>query len=102
MEETSYALTFRTEAIIPAELGSGSFRVETFKAKTNDEGLKLHLDLLQEKCDRAQITMVAYQKRVARYFNRKVKPRSFRVEDLVLRKVTLTTRDSAKGKLALN
>ena len=48
MEETQYALTFRTEAIIPAKLGSGSYRVETFKVEANDEGLKLHLDLLQE------------------------------------------------------
>jgi hypothetical protein len=88
--------------IIPAELGSGSFRVETYKQETNDEGLKLHLDLLQEKCDRAQITMAAYQERVARYFNRKVKPRSFKVGDLVLRKVTLATRDSVEGKLAPN
>jgi hypothetical protein len=38
--------------------------VETYKAETNDEGLKLHLDLLQEKRDRAQITMSAYQERV--------------------------------------
>jgi hypothetical protein len=60
------------------------------------------LDLLQEKHDRAQITMAVYQERVARYFNRKVKPRSFKVGDLVLRKVTLTTKDSDEGKLAPN
>jgi hypothetical protein len=58
--EASYALAFRTEAIIPAELGSGSLRVETFKAEANNEGLKLHLDLLQGNRDRAQITMTAY------------------------------------------
>jgi hypothetical protein len=45
-EETPYAMVFRTEAIIPAELGSGSLRVEAYKAETNNEGLKLHLDLL--------------------------------------------------------
>ena len=102
MKETPYALAFGTEAIIPAELGLGSLRVETFKAETSDEGLKLHLDLLQEKRDHAQVTMSAYQERVAKYFNRKVKPRSFRVGDLVLHKVTLATRDSTEGKLAPN
>jgi hypothetical protein len=101
-EETSYALAFGIEAIIPAELGSKSLRVKTFKAKTNNERLKLHLDLLQEKCDHAKITISAYQERMARYFNRKVKPRSFRVRDLVLRKVTFTSRDSVEGKLAPN
>jgi hypothetical protein len=34
--------------------------VKTFKAETNDEGLKLHLDLLQEGRDKAQIAMSAY------------------------------------------
>jgi hypothetical protein len=37
---------------------------------------------------------------MAKYFNRKVKPRSFKVGDLVLRKVTLATRDPVEGKLA--
>ena len=50
-EETPYALNFGTEAIVLAELGLGSLRVGNFKAETNDEGLKLHLDLLQEKRD---------------------------------------------------
>jgi hypothetical protein len=39
---------------------------------------------------------------VAKYFNRNVKPRSFKVGDLVLRKVTLATRDPVEGKLAPN
>jgi hypothetical protein len=76
--------------------------VETYKAETNDEGLRLHLNLLQEKHDLAQITMSAYRERVAQYFNRKVKPKSFRVRDLILRKVTLATRDSVEGKQAPN
>ena len=101
-KETPYALAFGIEVIIPAELQSGSYRVETFKVEANVEELKLHLDLLQEKRDQAQITMSAYQERVARYFNKKVKPRSFKVGDLVLRKVTLTTKDPIEGKLAPN
>jgi hypothetical protein len=93
-------LAFGTEAVIPAELGSESLSVESYKAEANAEGLKLHLDLLQKERDHAQITLSAYQERVAKYFNRKVKPRSFKVEDLVLRKVTLATRDLVEGKLA--
>jgi hypothetical protein len=78
----------------------GSLRVESYKADSNDEGLKLHLDLLQEKRNHAQITLSAYQERMAKYFNKKVKPRSFGVGDLVLHKVTLATKDLAEGKLA--
>jgi hypothetical protein len=76
--------------------------VESYKAKTNDERLKLHLNLLQEKRDRAQIAMLTYQERTTRYFNRKVKPWNFKVGDLVLRKVTLATRDPTEGKVAPN
>ncbi|XP_059428507.1 uncharacterized protein LOC132162267 [Corylus avellana] len=101
-EETPFALAYGTEAVIPAEVGSGSFRVDTFNPNFNDEGLKLHLDLLQEKQDQAQVTMAAYQQRVARYFNRRVKHRSFKVRDLVLKKVTLATKDATEGKLAPN
>jgi hypothetical protein len=96
VEETLYALAFETEAIILAELGSRRYRVEAFKLKTNDEGLKLHLDLLLEKHDQAQITMLAYQEKVAKYFNRRVKHRSFKVGDLVLRKVTSPPRIPSK------
>jgi hypothetical protein len=39
---------------------------------------------------------------MAKYFNRKVKPRSFKVGDLDLRKVTPATRDPVEGKLASN
>jgi hypothetical protein len=56
LEETPYALAFGTESIILVELGSGSLREEAYKAETNNEGLKLHLDLLQEKRNQAQIT----------------------------------------------
>jgi hypothetical protein len=101
-EETPYALAFRTETVIPAELGSGSLRVESYKAEANTEGLKIHLDQLQEKHDHAQITLSAYQERMVKYFNRNVKLRSFKVGDLVLRKVTLATRDPVEGKLAPN
>ncbi|XP_059446435.1 uncharacterized protein LOC132177982 [Corylus avellana] len=101
-EETPYALAFGTEAVIPAEVGSGSYRVETFQSETNNEGLQLHLDFLQEKWDQAQVAMAAYQARVTRYLNKKVKPRSFKVGDMVLRKATLATKDPAEGKLAPN
>jgi hypothetical protein len=71
-EETLYALTFETEAVIPAEIGSGSYRVEALQSDANDQGLKLHLDLLQERRDQAEAMMATHQERTARYFNRKV------------------------------
>ncbi|XP_059436627.1 uncharacterized protein LOC132169643 [Corylus avellana] len=50
-EETPFALAYGTEAVIPGEIGSGSFQVDTFNPNFNGEGLKLHLDILQGKQD---------------------------------------------------
>jgi hypothetical protein len=99
-EETPYALTFGTEAIILAKIGSGSYRVEAFQPDTNDQGPKLHLDLLQERRNQAEAMMATHQERTARYFNRNVQDRSFKVDNWVLRKVTIATKDSTEGKLA--
>jgi hypothetical protein len=45
-EETPYALAFRMEVAIPAEVGSSSYHIETFHLEANDESIQLHLDLL--------------------------------------------------------
>ena len=65
----------------------------------NEEGIRLSLDFLQEKRDDAQATMAAYQQRTARYFNKKVKPRQFKIGDCVLQKVSIATQDPVEGKL---
>jgi transposase InsO family protein len=59
--ETPFSLTYGTEVVIPAELGSPSFRVAYYNPGLNDEGINLHLDLLQEKKrDDAQVTWASY------------------------------------------
>lgn len=94
-----FSLTYGSEAIIPAEVGSPSFRVSHYNPGLNDEGIKLNLDLLQERRDEAQVTWSAYQDRAARYFNKKVSPRKFQLGDWVLRKVSPITKDPIEGKL---
>ena len=39
---------------------------------------------------------------MAKYYNSRVKPRSFQMGDLVLKKVILATKDSREGKLGPN
>ena len=43
--------------------------------------------------------MMKYQQKMAEYYNKRVKLRRLNIGDLVLRKVTTATRDSAQGKL---
>jgi hypothetical protein len=79
--ETPFSLTYGIEVVIPIEVGSLSFRVSHYNRGLNDEGISLHLDLLQECRDEAQITWEAYQSRMAKYYNKTVSPRKFQVSD---------------------
>ena len=83
--ETPFKLAYGTEAVLPMEVSLGSFRIESFDPKTSEQGLLLDTDLLEETRDAAHFRVVQYQRLVAKYYNTKIKPRSFQVNDLVLR-----------------
>jgi hypothetical protein len=87
--ETPFALTYGMEAVIPVEVGSPSFRVAHYNPGLNKEGMNLRLDLLQERREDARAACAAYQRRVAKYYDKKVRPRELQVGDWVLRKVNL-------------
>ncbi|GKC59620.1 reverse transcriptase domain-containing protein, partial [Tanacetum coccineum] len=54
--ETPYNLTFRSEAVIPAEVGMLTHRTMMIKdGKDNEEEIRLSLDLLTEKSEAAAI-----------------------------------------------
>ncbi len=59
----------------------------------------MNLDLLDEAHDQAEAKTRTYQQRMARYHDRRVKHREFKIGDLVLRKVTIATKDPTQGKL---
>jgi hypothetical protein len=54
--KTPFSLTYGTEAVIPIEVGSSSFRVSHYNPGLNNEGIKLHLDLLHERREEVQVT----------------------------------------------
>ena len=63
--------------------------------------MRLALDLIDEIRDEANAKIVEYQKRTSAYYNQRVKGRTFKEEDLVLRKVEASG-VGHKGKLAPN
>jgi hypothetical protein len=93
-------LDFGSEAVILVEIGSMSTRVQYYSLVKNDKGLKLSLDLIEEKREKASLTMVAYQQRASQYFNQRVRPHKFVIGDWVLCKVTIAMKDPVEGKLA--
>ena len=66
----------------------------------NDEALRLNLDLLDEKREQVLRRIEDYQRKTARYYNKKVKPRSYMPGDLVLKKFLPARKNPAHGNLA--
>uniref|UniRef100_A0A2N9IMK3 Uncharacterized protein n=1 Tax=Fagus sylvatica TaxID=28930 RepID=A0A2N9IMK3_FAGSY len=97
--ETPFRLTYGTEAVIPVEVGLTTWRTNNYDEESNDAQLRSNLDLVDEIRDQAEARTRVYQQRMARYYDRRVKHREFKVGDLVLRKVTLATKDPTQGKL---
>ena len=64
--------------------------------------MRLQLDLVDENRAAAEQRLAWYQNLVAKHYNSKVRHIDFQVGDLVLRKVTGTTRDPFQGKLEPN
>ena len=98
---TPFALAYGAEAVVPVEVTHVSPRVKAYDPETNEEGMKLALDLIDEVRDRANAQMVENQKRASFYYNLRVKERFFREGDLVLRKAEASG-VGPKGKMAPN
>ncbi|XP_075654796.1 uncharacterized protein LOC142624959 [Castanea sativa] len=71
--ETSFRLTYGTEAVILVEVGITSIRRETFHKESKDEQLKVNLDCLDEIRDKASSRMTKYQQKMVEYYNKRVK-----------------------------
>ncbi|GFZ01052.1 hypothetical protein Acr_14g0006870 [Actinidia rufa] len=91
--ETPFSMVYGSESVIPVELGMLSFKISNFDKENNETELRLNLDLLDEKRERAKLCQAACKLQIAKYYNRRVKPRSFLPGELVLRKVTLSTKE---------
>ena len=95
-------MAFNTEAVAPVEVGLDSPRVKFTNTERNEETLHLNLDLLEEKREQSLKRAEDYQRKTVRYYDRKVKPNSFKLRDLVLKKLRLARKDPTNGKLGPN
>ncbi|GKC60208.1 reverse transcriptase domain-containing protein [Tanacetum coccineum] len=53
--DTPFSLTYRMEAVIPAEIGMPTLRIAKIDMVQNDEALEINLDLLEEKREQSAI-----------------------------------------------
>ena len=97
---TPYCLAYGMEAVLPIEVEVPSLRIlQEAKIPENEWNKARYeqLNLIEEKRLRAIFHGQLYQARIARAFDKKVKPRTFHPGDLVLRKVNPAQPDS-RGK----
>ena len=100
--ETPFQLAYGTDAVIPVEIGLTSYRVDNYSEDTNEEELRLQLDLVDEVRTAAEQRLARYQNLMAKHYNSNVRHRDFQVGDLVLRRVMGAARDPSQGKLGPN
>ena len=100
--ETPFALAFGHEVVVPVEIGVAMRRIDHFDEHKNNDQMCLNLDMLTEKREQASKRSAAYQQRVSRYYNKKVRVRQFKVGDWILRRVNQSTKDSTQGALGPN
>ncbi|XP_075099263.1 uncharacterized protein LOC142176091 [Nicotiana tabacum] len=88
------------EALISVEIGDPSTRYTQATKESNEEEMRVNLDLFEERGGTALIRMAAQKQVIERYYNRKAHLRYFKIGDYVLKKVFQSTRADNAGKLS--
>ncbi|KAK3035506.1 hypothetical protein RJ639_033965 [Escallonia herrerae] len=100
--KTPFNLSFGTEALIPVEVRLPSLRLTTHDPVQNEEALQANLDLLDEHREQAAMCLASYQHQVSRFYDQRVRHRTFRVGDLVICCIEASAPREAVGKLTPN
>ena len=98
--ETPFSMVYGTEALIPVEIGEPSTRYDQATEESNNEEMRVSLDLLERRREAALIRMAAQKQVIERYYNRKARLRFFKIGDFVLKKVFQSAKAANSGKLS--
>ncbi|XP_070002432.1 uncharacterized protein [Nicotiana sylvestris] len=98
--ETPFSMVYGAEALILVEIREPSTRYVQATEESNDEEMRVNLDLLKGRREVALIRMAAQKQVIERYYNRKARLRFFKIGDFVLKKVFQSTKAANSGKLS--
>ena len=87
---------------MPAKVHMANHRVMKYQDERNKEQLRLNLDLIVEVRMDAKQRTTRCKSLMARQYDALMKPRRFNIGDLVLKRLTLATRNPVHGKLGPN
>nr|GEY45835.1 hypothetical protein [Tanacetum cinerariifolium] len=76
--DTPFSQTYGTEAVIPAEIGMPTYRTTAVDVVNNDKELRLNLDLLKERRERAGICEARAKSKMMKYYNARVRGVAFK------------------------
>ena len=99
IQDTPFKIAYGSEAVIPVDVHMANHRVTIYQDKDNEEQLCLNLNLIDEVRTDADERTARYKNLMARQYDAMVKPRQFNIGDLVLKRVSLATKNLAHGKL---
>ncbi|XP_065619569.1 uncharacterized protein LOC136063312 [Quercus suber] len=90
------------QQVIPTEVHMASHRVMKYQDEENKELIRLNLNLIDEVRMEAEQRTARYKNLMAKQHDAMVKPRHFNIGDLVLKRVSLATKNPIHGKLGPN
>ncbi|KAC9170972.1 hypothetical protein E3N88_46271 [Mikania micrantha] len=84
--ETPFSLVFGSEVVLSTEMIIPTAITSLQTIEANNEVLSQDIDTIDETRDIAKIRMATYQQNMAKSYNKNIRIRTFKIEDLVLRK----------------
>ncbi|XP_075088189.1 uncharacterized protein LOC142170232 [Nicotiana tabacum] len=102
MGDTPFSHVYGAEALIPVKIGEPSTRYTQATEESNEEEMRVNLDLLEERRETALIRMAAQKQVIEWYYNRIARLKYFKIGDYVLKKFFQSTRVANTGKLSPN
>ena len=97
-----FKLAYGSKTVIPIELHMANHGVTMYQDKDNEEQLRLSLNLIDKVRVDANERMARYKNLMARQYDAMVKPRRFNIGDLIVKRVSLATKNPTHGKLGPN
>ncbi|XP_071728902.1 uncharacterized protein [Rutidosis leptorrhynchoides] len=99
--EISFSLVYGSEAVIPAEITVPTERTLSYSEGENDVRLRTNMNYAEERKEMAAIREATNKQRIAKYYDKRVRARTYKVGDLVWRN-NQASRAQNTGKLGPN
>ncbi|GJZ36241.1 reverse transcriptase domain-containing protein [Tanacetum coccineum] len=95
--ETPFSLVYGLEAVVPIEISVETKRIKEFEARLNERKCREDLDILKERREIASIREDYYKQKLVRYYNKCVRPSTFKQGIYVLQ-LNNTSKAEFQGK----